>query len=234
MPSDYAKWLQKDIKPDHKPQKKPSVWTRLRYDWGIILAIIVVISIIVEGVIGHFKIGQTIPDYQFAYVGENALPDDTVNAFCSLIESIGEDLNGDGKVVVTLNQYPTASQNATVSKTKLLADIESNESYFFLMDDPEQFQKDYHILAAKDGSEPDENDCTTEGKVYAWTNCLVLSSHDLGAYTEKVLGETASGSSDDLMKNLYLGRRYFYSDKAVQYQDGCNQLWETIVKGAVQ
>ena len=70
------------------------------------------------------------------------------------LAALGADCNGDGKVVVQLNQYLTA-QNGSDSElamynyaanVKLLADLDARESYFFLLEDPEGFQADYKIL----------------------------------------------------------------------------------------
>ena len=143
-------------------------------------------------------IGETEADYQIAYVGTHALPDDTIEQLTELFESIGEDCNGDGKITVEIHQYAsqdtgedgtetgsgsndntlsagvttgtaTSAFNSGVTSTSsnsdsayyqyaaevtLLGDLESNDSFFFLLEDPEGFEQDNVALAYTDGSLP--------------------------------------------------------------------------------
>lgn len=53
--------------------------------------------------------------------------------------------------MVRLNQYPTGGSDgdlmyAAASNVKLMADLNACESYFFLLEDPEGFQRDYQVL----------------------------------------------------------------------------------------
>lgn len=70
------------------------------------------------------------------------------------LAALGADCDGDGNTVVQLNQYLTSLEGASgqeamfsyAAGVKLLADLDSRESYFFLLEDPEKFQADYEIL----------------------------------------------------------------------------------------
>ncbi|MDE7429081.1 MAG: hypothetical protein K2N00_07420, partial [Lachnospiraceae bacterium] len=131
------------------------------------------------------------PDLQIAYVGANPLPDDTVSALEQVFAALIEDYNGDGEVIVQVNQYtgdPNAEDAETAyyqyaSEITLVGDISSCESYLFLLEDPQNFQREYQILAKTDGSCPGDADYSVDGKVIAWTDCPLLSSADLGSYT---------------------------------------------------
>ncbi|KIR02208.1 hypothetical protein P261_01022 [Lachnospiraceae bacterium TWA4] len=85
------------------------------------------------------------------------------------------------------------------SEVNLIADITDCESYFFLLEDPIAFQKEYQLLANADGSAPDALDFSIDNKGFYWKNT-----------------------------NLYLGRRCFYTDKTCNYLEEYNQLWEKL------
>lgn len=74
------------------------------HKWHVSLGLILLAALI--SITCHaMGFGETKPDYQIAYVGTDPLPDDTVSAVENLFASLGEDLNGDGKVSVLLTQY---------------------------------------------------------------------------------------------------------------------------------
>lgn len=175
--------------------------------------------------------------YHPAYVGETPLPQDTVVALEAAFTSIGGDFNGDGKVTVKINQYANNSQNAdpdavyygTASEITLIGDISDCESYFFLMNDPERFQREQQLLASPDGSCPDKTDHSTDDKVLLWSDCPVLSGLELGSYSINILGENITGSNQELLSELYIGRRCFYTDAVTNNVEQCSALWDTLV-----
>lgn len=177
------------------------------------------------------------PDFQIAYVGSMTLPDDTVTALEQAFALLAGDFNQDGESIVQINQYvmsPNASDPETASynyssEVVLMGDISSCDSYFFLTDDPEYLQSAFQILADSDGNCPDEDDVSVEDKVVLWTDCSALSGMDLDSYTAVIAGEDVTGDNQELLAGLYLGRRYFYSDKTVDSLDQCNALWNTII-----
>ncbi len=182
--------------------------------WLLVAAIILyVVGSMLWSISG---IGQVRPDVCVAYVGSRQLPDACVKALEDALAAYGEDLNGDGLVKVQLSQHITATgENAMygyAASVTVLADITQGESYFFLLEDPDAFQEEFQILAALDGSIPQEEYPTGLDKVVAWKDCPVLAGLELGSYTDAYLDQTETGDCQDLLENLYLGRRYFYCD----------------------
>ena len=180
------------------------------------------------------------PDFQIAYVGETILPDDTVTALEQAFAGLGGDFNGDGESIVQINQYvlsfqapdpETASSNYT-SEVLLMGDISACDSYFFLTDDPENLQKAFQIFADSDGSCPDASDISPEGKVLLWANCSALTDMELGSYTVAAAGNEITGESQELLSELSLGRRCFYSEKTVNSYSQCNELWNSLIETA--
>lgn len=236
MASEYLKWKYRDVRPDEKipltaAEKRKNWWY---YNKFFVAAGIVLLSILVS--IVWNALHQVKPDYQIAYVGTNSLPDDTVSAIEANFAALGEDLNGDGRVVVRLMQYASADrddpQTALAAEVKLMADFTECESYFFLLEDPEGFQQNYGSLRRLDSSTP-EAEPPGEGAYVSWAQCPVLTQMELGEYSYPLMGGTASGSSDELVSGLYFARRGFWTDKTAPYPEGCAALWEKLTEGAV-
>lgn len=151
MASEYLKWKYRDVQPDvpvelTKKQRRRNWWHYHKWHVGI-----GVIAVLIAGNLVWHAATQVHPDYQIAYVGAYPLPEEEAAAWGSRLSALGADCNGDGKVLVQLNQYPTGGSGddlmyAAASNVKLMADLDSCESYFFLLEDPEGFQTNYEIL----------------------------------------------------------------------------------------
>lgn len=237
MASEYWKWKFKDVQPEEKreltPEEKRRNWWHY-HKWHIAAGAVL---IAIPCSIAWSALRQIKPDYQIAYVGENALPGDTVTALETELAALGEDLDGDGRVVVRLAQYASSSRAeagaAAAAEVRLMADIMERESYFFLLEDPEQFQKAYRSLCRLDGTLPAEGDYSAEGTYLAWDDCPVLADLELGGFSYPLMGGTASGSSSELLSRLYIARRGFWTEESVPHPEGCEALWEKITEGAI-
>ena len=242
MASEYLKWKYRDVKPDQpreytRSEKRRNWWYYNK--WYVVIGIIVLI-IAADIAKNALHIGQSMPDYQIAYVGSSRLPEDTARAIEEAFAALGEDLNGDGTVYVKLNQYADetasgsedAANYAVAASVLLMADLEDCDSYFFLLEDPAGFQKNYAALRSLDGS-LSENGSTDVGELcIAWEDCPGFASLDLGEYSESSLGTVMSGDSNERVSGLYIARRGFWTDKTCKYPDGCDSLWEKIMEGA--
>lgn len=239
MASEYLKWKYRDVTPREKvelsPRERRKNWWYY-HKWHIVIGVVLA-GITVSIICRLLGIGLVKPDYRVAYVGTNPLPDDTAAAIESAFAALGEDLNGDGQVAVQLIQYVStggADAGTMVSaEITLTADLMGCESYFFLLEDPAAFQASYHSLRKLDGSLPASDDCSGEGTYLSWAQCPALASMELGSYSYKALGETITGSSDELTAGLYLARRGFWTEKTTPYPEGCDALWDKLTEGAV-
>ena len=191
--------------------------------------------------VAYSFIGQyfftTKPDYNVAVVAPYYLPDDTVTALQEQLARYGEDLNGDGRVAVHLEQYASNTEAdpgaAMAAQARLMADIVACESYFFLLEDPETFQREHGTLRRLDGSLPEEGDDSAGGTCLVWERCPVLAELDLGRYAYSVMGQTATGDSGQLVSGLFIARRGFWTEKTAAYSQGCDALWAKITEGAI-
>lgn len=176
------------------------------------------------------------PDLQIAYVGKAALPQDTVTALQHTFTTLAGDYNKDGEIIVQVNQYISNSENVSpelsyyqyASEVTLIGDISKNESYFFLMDDPQGFQQEYQLLALPDGSCPNAADYSVEDKTILWSECPLLYEPDMGQYTETMADSVIAGSNQSVLSDLYLGRRCFYTDKTSDNIEECGALWDLL------
>lgn len=243
MASEYLKWKYRDVKPDepiqYTPQEKRRNWWHY-HKWHVVLG--VVLALAAGNILYHvLGIGQVRPDYQIAYVGADPLPDGTAAALEAALTQLGRDCNGDGRVVVRLNQYVSGANAqdgdslyyATAASTALVADMTDCDSYFFLLDDPDAFQQNYQILRRLDGSLPADSDRDYESCRLLWADCPVLTGLDLGTYSENLLGQEVSGDSQELLSGLYLARRGFWTDRTADHADDCDALWDVLTKGAI-
>ena len=186
-------------------------------------------------------IGQIKPDYRFSYIGSRELAKETVSTLKNALASFGDDLNGDGRVTVSITQHITADPTNTdnmmygyAADMTVLADITEGESTFFILEDPVSFQLSFQILSHPDGSIPAEDDFTALDKVFLWKDCPALSSLELGMYEDNYLDLTETGEIQDLLSGLYLGRRYFYDPSQQKYPEADDALWRAMTEGAVQ
>lgn len=176
------------------------------------------------------------PDLQIAYVGSAVLPQDTVNAIQETFCTLAGDYNRDGEVIVQVNQYILNQETADAetaysgyaSEITLMADISEGESYFFLLDEPQKFQQEYQLLATPDGGCPNQADYSVADKAFLWKDCPLLTNAEMASYTETVAGQTVTGSNQELLADLYFGRRCFYNDKISNNITECSALWNIL------
>ena len=62
----------------------------------------------------------------------------------------------------------------------------------------------------------------------------MLISLDLGTYEDNYLDITETGEVQDLLANLYLGRRYYYDPAQQENPEADNALWLAMTEGATQ
>jgi len=238
--SEYLKWKYRDVRPEEKveltPRQKRANWWY--YHKWYVLGGAVLLAVAVYLLARALGIGETKPDYQAAYVGSAALPEDTAAALEASLAALGTDCNGDGQVVVRLNQYVLGDDTgdalyAYAESTKLMADLDACDSYFFLLEDPEGFQESYQVLRRLDGTDSDSGDSGAEDCCLLWSDCPVLRDLPLGGYTETLLGQEISGDSQELLSGLALARRGFWTEKTARDTPQCGALWDTITKGAL-
>lgn len=219
MASEYYKWLARDVKPEQervltKAERRKNWWYYYKY---YVLTGVILAGIAISLLCSWLGIGQVKPDYRIAYAGTVSLSEEAVEAIQARFAQLGRDENGDGSVTVLVNQYVSHSTGdsdslyyAEAAAAKLIADITDCDSYFFLLEDPDEFQRSMHVLCNADGSLPDDADLSAEGRAWPIADFAALDG----------LPEELSG--------LYLGRRGFWTGDTVKYPEGCEALWNSL------
>ena len=220
MASEYLKYLNRNVRPEEPPPeltRKEKLKNWWYYHWKATIITVVILISAISMILKNMGITEPLPDYSVAYVGSHSLPDEISDSIVSLFKTYGTDASGDGKITVEINQYVIyddpqdydSVQLSSSASAALDADITMQTSYFFLLENPDEFNSSYQLLADKDGNLPEAND-------FDWNSNVLLLS-DI----------TDDASSSDTV--LYLGRRGFYDDKhTVKYRDACDQLWSQL------
>ena len=240
---------ERDIDPkDLTPRKKRAYTRKERWAnwWDYNLKWVIIIGIAAAFVAYNF-IGQyffvTKPDYNVAVVAPYYLPEDTVNALQDALAAYGEDRNGDGKVVVTLNVYTldysdteTQTESAAyltmAGTTKLATDVQGGLSSVFLLWDPAGFEESTGSLRYLDGTLPAaDSDEDWWNMVYKWDDCPVLAGLDLGDYGPDTT-QSRSGSSQEYMSQFYVGMRGAWNSGTADNLAGGEEFWQKLTEGA--
>lgn len=150
------------------------------HKWLVLLAA-ALLAIGVVLIFGWF--GKTQPDLRVGYVSARAMDQDAAARLQTALESLCEDSNGDGQVLVTLEQYivsftgaATDANTQMANMARLSADLRATDGpAVFLLDDPEGLQRSIGALQYLDGSQPPEQppyDAENwRQMVYDWRDC---------------------------------------------------------------
>ena len=237
---------ERDIDPkDLKPRKQRQYSRRERWAnwWDYNLKWVLLFGI-AGAFVAYCFIGQyfltTHPDYNVAVVSPYYLPEATVTALQEQLAAYGEDCNGDGKVVVKINQYTMAFNSEDsdayldmAGTTKLSTDIQSSLSSVFILYDPAGFQQTTGTLRYLDGHLPKSDaDSDWWNMVYRWTDCPVLTGMELGSYTSDAV-QSASGDSQQLLADYYIGIRGAWLKESASLLENSEPLWANLTAGAV-
>ena len=241
---------ERDIDPKDLAPRKEKRYTRKEkwanwWDYNLkwVLLIGIAAAFVAYTFIGQYFFVDK-PDYNIAVVAPYYLPDDTVTALQNALAAYGEDRNGDGKVLVTLNVYTldyTDSETETESAayltmagtTKLAADVQGGLSSIFLLYDPAGFEESTGTLRYLDGSLPaPDSDDDWWNMVYRWTDCPVLADLDLGTYRADTT-HAEGGDSQEYLAPFYIGMRGAWNTATADNLAGGEELWQALTAGAV-
>ena len=111
--------------------------------------LIALAALLVIGYLSAQQLGSAKPDYQIGLVQALPLPDEKLAALTDIFTAAGEDLNGDGEVLVQLHPFyvdlADSSENAGVDNAQVVAaldaDLVGNVSGIFLLEDVETFRR---------------------------------------------------------------------------------------------
>lgn len=226
MASEYLLKKYQDVKPDEvremtKEEKRRNWWHY--HKWHVVFGI-AGFAFLLSILLSVLGVGKVEPDYSIAYVGSWQLSSETIQALCQEFAARSTDINGDGKVIVNVNQYITPNSDdsnsiylAQAAQAQLIGDLSLGTSYFFLLEDPELFQSQTFALCGPDGSLPPDDDPEAAGKYLMWTDCPVLKQMDVPS---------------QLVPTLAFARRGFRRNNVAANAAECAALWDIFTEGA--
>ena len=195
-------------------QKKRSRANWWYYNWGIVT----VAAMVIVGVayVAHGLLTTVDPDYTVAVVTAEALPDEAVQRLQTALADYAEDANGDGAVVVQVNNYTWSADAALTDMngqmagaTQMNTDLANGESRLWILEDPEGFEQAYGALSEKLGAD-------WQTKFIPWSDLPALSALELGSYNT-----AADGSQTVDIQSRFAG----YS---VAVFDASDALWQAL------
>ena len=230
---------------DKKPETPKKKWENFWYYHRIHVAIAAVVVVI--AVVMIVQSLQTVrPDYTVGMIAQAPCPDSTVEQLQDAMQKYGRDLNGDGKVVVQIDQYTIAPSGGASSgsassglsavdpqvqmamQTKLVADLTTGTSIIFITDDASfrKEQAENHLFAYLDGSTPKDTAADYDRMRVAIEQCPGFPGLGL-------LGPAASsgggGGGYSISLRVYKGSAI--EGKADDYYRDCKQLFDKIRAG---
>ena len=195
-------------------QKKRSRANWWYYNWGIVA----VAAMVIVGVayVAHGLLTTVDPDYTVAVVTAEALPDEAVQRLQTALADYAEDANGDGAVIVQVNNYTWSADAALTDMngqmagaTQMNTDLANGESKIWILEDPEGFEQAYGALSEKLGAD-------WQTKLMPWSDLPALSALELGSYNT-----AADGSQTVDIQSRFAG----YS---VAVFDASDALWQAL------
>ena len=143
------------------------------------VAAVVVVSVVY---VAHGLLTTVDPDYTVAVVSAEALPDEAVHQLETQLARYAVDQNGDGAVIVQVNNY-TWSANAALTDmngqmagaTQMNTDLANHESALWILEDPSGFEQAYGALSENLGAD-------WQARLIPWSSQKALAGLDLGRY----------------------------------------------------
>ena len=132
-------------------KKLQNIWFYYKKHILIGLAVVLILTYL-----GIQRINTEKPDYHIGIVRSVSLSEEELNALTAIFTAAGQDVNGDGQVLVQLHTYyldlADDSENAGVNNAEaaqgLDADLIGNMSGIFLLEDVDTFQSLTNSIAA--------------------------------------------------------------------------------------
>lgn len=143
-------------------QRVENAW--FYYKWHVIGSAfaIVLITLFVHDIVTNVS-----PDYQLAVMTPNYLSDEVTQKLEQALLPLVDDLNGDGKTLVTVVTYQMAVPGAQTASapvvdpnmqmaatTRMAADAQMIESLLFITDYPAEYHQSTEMFLYNDGTEP--------------------------------------------------------------------------------
>ena len=190
-------------KPPEPPKGFKAKWQNFwyHYKWPVVLGALAVVAVII---LVAQMVNREHPDYHMILASTKNLPVPANDAFAAELEQYGRDLNGDGKVLVSIEFLYVGSdggQLSAVNQQKFTATMFAGDTLFF------GFSPDYYDYLLKNLEDSDTaffdqlgvevEGVSEDGRTWSWKGASFLQDESMkGAPEELIFGvRSASGSA---------------------------------------
>ncbi len=178
------------------------------------------------------------PDYTIAIMNEVMMDNESIKIVEDRIAQYGEDLNGDGQVLVTISNFAVAQstsdsaydvQAQQAAFVKFAADMSTAESMIWLHD-----IVGYHSMGDTAGifQKLDTDKAVGDGTMIEWNNVPGLAGEDFSAYTGDIITpenlQTVFGTLRLSIREK-AGSFIEKKDELVEYHDACLRLFHNLM-----
>lgn len=187
--------------------------------------IVGIIAVIFVGYLVYDMVTKVHPDYNVAVLSSQFVSTDVTDMLAEELEKYGEDLNGDGQVVVQVNLFEIAQGEAADSMdvnmqmagvVKFQADLQMGESYLYFTDDASfsAYGREEGVFAYLDGSAVPEGADDYENMRLPMSECKGLADTQIGEIFQDFSLSVREVRQDLLEDNpdYYLGAREMYEN----------------------
>lgn len=202
-----------ELKPTPKeeiPQTPKSRWENFWYHhklkfWLILFALVVLVILVVQ------IVKKDDPDYRVMFITEEPYTDADLKELAAYLEQYGEDLDGDGKVEVQIENCTfTADQSRNSSIQQIQAHLVAGDRMFFIWDaEGYDYFKDTVIDESDLGMDflatvsVQDSGLIEEGKVWSWSEDDRRSAAMKERWPVLYFGVRAAGGTAEKSKDLY-------------------------------
>lgn len=168
------------------PQTPKGKWENFWYYHKFHLLIGLILAALVFSFVYEMTTKEE-PDYQIGVLTETKFSDEAAVVLERKLAQYGEDLNGDGRVIVRVNAYLIVMEEGKqvsdpslqmASVAKFLSDLETGDSMIFLTDNPSflAHQKARQMFSNLDGTVPKTGEENEAAMRVPWKDAKPISS----------------------------------------------------------
>jgi hypothetical protein len=196
------------------------------HKWHLLIALIVIVF---AAFLLHDLFFKARPDYQVSVVSEQYLSDASAQQMEQELARYGTDQNGDGKVLVQLNQYVFPSDKSIQTQTsaaawvKFESDLTAGTSVIFFTDEAsfQTVQKQLKIFGNADGSVPKNGEELSSALRIPLSSCPAFS---------KLLADPQAAPDAGHLGDFGISLRVKTGVPAA-YDAACRKMYEALMSG---
>jgi hypothetical protein len=202
------------------PKTPKSSWDNFWYyhKWHVIIGAFLIFVVLF---FVYDMTSKVNPDYEIGLITETTYPSEMVDALQTEVAKYGEDRNGDGKVIVSVNNYVMQDDASggmvdpnvrMAGYVKVTNDLSNGTSMIFITDDKcfRNQQDELQMFTYLDGSKPAENAKDYDKMRVSLADCKRLA--DIEVNGTPVI-------SREILKNLSISMRTIQDTQLEKQQD---------------